>query len=114
MEALGIIFKCKGTQFDAELVTEFIQCIGIYPPGSIVELKNGEVGIVIETNEHHRLKPRILLVLDNNKKEQAQKIVNLNSPTITDKSVQICNEIINGTYGVWIEDYLKRGLLLKN
>ncbi len=114
MEALGIIFKCKGTQFDAELVTEFIQCIGIYPPGSIVELKNGEVGIVIETNDHHRLKPRILLVLDSNKKEQSQKIVNLNSPMITDKSVQICNEIINGTYGVWIEDYLKRGLLLKN
>ncbi len=114
MEALGIIFKCKGTQFDAELVTEFIQCIGIYPPGSIVELKNGEVGIVIETNENNRLKPRILLVLDSNKKEQEQKIVNLNSPVITDKSVQICNEIINGTYGVWIEDYLKRGLLLKN
>lgn len=116
MEALDIIYKCKGTQFDAELALEFIKCIGIYPPGAIVELKNGEVGIVIATHEKNKLKPRILLVLDNNKKKQTQKIVDLNL-NIADSSgqpLQIAYELTNGSHGVWLEEYLQRGLLLNN
>lgn len=116
MEALDIIYKCKGTQFDDELAIEFIKCIGIYPPGAIVELKTGEVGIVIETNEEHKLKPRILLVLDRAKKERPQKIINLGFD-IKDRSgnvLQIARELTNGSHGVWLEDYIKRGLLLAN
>ena len=33
MEALDIIYKCRGVQFDNELAINFIKCIGIYPPG---------------------------------------------------------------------------------
>lgn len=114
MEALDIIYKCKGSQFDAELAVEFIKCIGVYPPGSIVELKTGEVGIVIETHEDNKLKPRILLVRDRNKVEKPQKIIDLNL-NLKDKSgntIQIAHELINGAHGVWLEDYIKRGLLL--
>jgi len=114
MEALDIIYKCKGTQFDTELALEFIKCIGVYPPGSIVELKTGEVGIVIEINEDNKLKPRILLVLDRGKKEISQKIINLNS-NIKDEqgnTMMIAKELTNGSYGVWLEKYLKQGFLL--
>lgn len=114
MEALDIIYKCKGTQFDAELAIEFIKCIGVYPPGSIVELVSGDVGIVIETHEYHKLRPRILLVLDSNKKERPEKIVdlNLNVKDSTGEILKIAHELTNGEYGIWLEDYIKRGLIL--
>lgn len=114
MEALDIIYKCKGTQFDTELALEFIKCIGVYPPGSIVELKTGEVGIVIETNEENKLKPRVLLVLGKDKKEIPRKIINLNLNLKDEQgsTLQIARELINGTHGVWLEKYIKSGLLL--
>jgi putative nucleotidyltransferase with HDIG domain len=114
MEALDIIYKCKGTQFDSELVLEFIKCIGIYPPGSIIELTTGEVGIVIETHEKNKLKPRILVVLDQDKKEIPQKIIDLNLNVQDDAGeyLRIARELINGSHDVWLEEYLQKGLML--
>jgi putative nucleotidyltransferase with HDIG domain len=111
MEALDIIYKCKGTQFDTELVLEFIKCIGVYPPGSIVELKTGEVGIVIDTSVENKLKPRILLLLGQDKKELPKKIVNLNLNIKNEQgnTLMIARELTNGSYGVWLEEYLKQG-----
>ena len=53
-EALKIIYSGRGTQFDSELALEFIKTIGLYPPGSLVELYSGEVGFVIESNPARR------------------------------------------------------------
>src|SRR5690606_26257608 len=64
MEALDIIYRFRGTQFDDELAREFIKMVGIYPPGSIVELHTGEVGIVVMQNQKSKLKPKLVLVLD--------------------------------------------------
>ena len=64
MQALDIIHKHRGTQFDQELAEAFIQMIGIYPPGSIVEMLNGEVGVVVESHPKHKLKPKVLMVRD--------------------------------------------------
>jgi len=71
MEALQIIHRNKGAQFDAELAVEFIRMVGVYPPGSIVEMTNGEVGIVVATHPTSKLKPRVLLVRDANKRPMA-------------------------------------------
>lgn len=67
-EALKIIYEERGKQFDEILALEFIKTIGLYPPGSIVELYSNEVGIVIETNEKLRHLPKIALLVDQNKK----------------------------------------------
>jgi HD-GYP domain-containing protein (c-di-GMP phosphodiesterase class II) len=63
-KALGIIYKGRGTQFHPALAEQFIQCIGIYPVGSVVELNSGEVAIVIAQNMVRRLQPRIMVVKD--------------------------------------------------
>ncbi len=76
-EALKIIYENKGSQFDEALALEFIKCIGIYPPGIIVELVNGMIGVVIEVNENYRHLPRILVLIDNNGEAAAPYIVNL-------------------------------------
>ncbi len=62
--ALSFLYKERGTGFHAELVEQFIQCVGAFPVGSVVELNSGEVGIVITQNLVRRLKPRVMVVLD--------------------------------------------------
>jgi len=65
--ALSFLHQGAGSAFDESLVMQFIQNIGTYPLGSIVEMDNGEVGIVVDNNPTHRLRPKIKLLLDHNK-----------------------------------------------
>jgi HD-GYP domain-containing protein (c-di-GMP phosphodiesterase class II) len=62
--ALSYLYKERGTGFHPDLVEQFIQCVGVFPVGSVVELNSGEVGIVITQNLVRRLKPRVMVVLD--------------------------------------------------
>jgi len=62
--ALNMLYGWRGGQFDGPLVEQFIQCIGIFPVGAIVELNSGEIGIVIAQNLVRRLQPRVMVVLD--------------------------------------------------
>jgi HD-GYP domain-containing protein (c-di-GMP phosphodiesterase class II) len=62
--ALSYLYKERGTGYHGDLVEQFIQCVGVFPVGSVVELNSGEVGIVIAQNLVRRLKPRVMVVLD--------------------------------------------------
>jgi HD-GYP domain-containing protein (c-di-GMP phosphodiesterase class II) len=62
--ALSKFYKLRGTLFHEALVEQFIQCLGIYPVGSIVELNSGEIAIVISQNLVRRLQPRVMVVFD--------------------------------------------------
>ena len=62
--ALSTIYKERGKKFHPALVEQFIQCIGVYPVGSVVELNSGEVAIVIAQNMVRRMQPRIMVVKD--------------------------------------------------
>jgi HD-GYP domain-containing protein (c-di-GMP phosphodiesterase class II) len=62
--ALSMLYKWRGSLFDAALVEQFIRCIGIFPLGSVVELNSGEVGIVIAQNTEKRLQPRVMVIRD--------------------------------------------------
>ena len=73
--ALSKLYKLRGKNFHEALVEQFIQCIGIYPVGSTVELNTGEVGIVIAQNLVRRLQPRVLVVLDRSWKPVQQQVI---------------------------------------
>ncbi len=112
MEALDIIYKCRGVQFDKKLAEEFIKCIGIYPPGSIIEMTNGEVGLILSSNPKNKLKPRIIIVLDSDKQAQRQCIIDLHHGA-TDRNNQIyriAHELPNGKYGLDVKEFIKKGL----
>ena len=64
--ALSYLYKERGTGYHPDLVEQFIQCVGVFPVGSVVELNSGEIGIVITQNLVRRLKPRVMVVLDAN------------------------------------------------
>ena len=62
--ALSVIYKGRGKEFHPALVEQFIQCMGVYPVGSVVELNSGEIAIVIAQNLVRRMAPRIMIVKD--------------------------------------------------
>jgi hypothetical protein len=62
--ALSLLLKERGKQFHPALVEQFIQCMGVFPVGSVVELNSGEIAIVIAQNVVRRMQPRILVVQD--------------------------------------------------
>lgn len=66
-EALQELYRLRGTWFPAELVEQFLQCMGVYPTGSLVELSSGEVAVVMGQNLARRLRPKIMLLTDADK-----------------------------------------------
>ncbi|WP_282064130.1 HD-GYP domain-containing protein [Vibrio rotiferianus] len=56
-EAFKILLSLTPSHLDPDLVYKFINCIGVYPVGSIVQLSDGRVGIVWTSNESQPLKP---------------------------------------------------------
>lgn len=61
--AMRLLYDEAGKAFQRELVEQFIQCIGIYPTGTLVRLSTGETGVVVSQNRLRRLRPRLMLVL---------------------------------------------------
>jgi len=45
-QALGLMFKGSGTDFDPLLLKVFINMLGVYPLGTILKFDNGEIGMV--------------------------------------------------------------------
>jgi len=77
-DALQNIYNWRGTAFQPELVEQFLQCIGVYPTGSLVEMTNGGVGIVMEQNLTQRMRPKVMLILDEDKAHLKEyKIIDL-------------------------------------
>jgi HD-GYP domain-containing protein (c-di-GMP phosphodiesterase class II) len=74
-EVLQQLYGWRGTLFNPELVEKFIQCIGIFPVGSLVELNTREVAIVMAHNQVRRLKPRLMLILDHDQQPYSTPIV---------------------------------------
>ena len=56
-KALQILLKDAHEKHDEELVTQFVQCIGIFPAGSLVNLNNKKIAMVLKQNPVHATKP---------------------------------------------------------
>src|SRR5690606_26243111 len=69
------LYELRNTEFQEDLVVEFIRAIGLYPTGTLVELSTGEVGVVVEQNFERRLKPRVMILLDAVKNPLAKPVL---------------------------------------
>lgn len=112
LDALRILFEAKGTQFDEVIVLAFIQLIGIYPPGEIVELSNGEVGIVVGFEAGSKLKPRVLMVLDANKQPRPERMLDLALEPLDYLGQPLSVRSVKpaGAYGIDIDKYRTQAL----
>lgn len=60
-EALSLIFAQFKARFDSAALSAFIRMMGVYPPGSVVQLIDDRYGIVVSVNSSRPLKPRVIL-----------------------------------------------------
>lgn len=67
--AVKRLYAWRDVDFQADLIEEFIQAIGAYPAGTLVELSNGEVGITTAGYRTRRLRPQLLVLLDRTGKQ---------------------------------------------
>jgi HD-GYP domain-containing protein (c-di-GMP phosphodiesterase class II) len=98
-KALQNIYNLRGKAFQQELVELFIQCMGVYPTGSLVELSSGAVGAILSQNTQQKLKPKVLLLLDEKKRPYKKRCVYDLSQQ--DKiPLHIAKSLENNSYGV--------------
>ncbi|MDO9221366.1 MAG: HD domain-containing phosphohydrolase, partial [Thiobacillus sp.] len=70
-EALSFMFKYDKGKFDPELMQLFVRCMGVYPPGSVVQLSNAQIGLVMSVNAKRLLQPSLLIYDPDVPKEEA-------------------------------------------
>ena len=104
--AVKKLYAWRDIDFQAELVEEFIQAIGIYPAGTVVELSSGEVGVVLAEYRARRLRPQVLILLDRDKRPlRDPKPLDLLTTTHDEdgRPLEIATSLEPGAYGVDIE-----------
>jgi putative nucleotidyltransferase with HDIG domain len=60
-EALATMFAKLRAKFDPKFLQVFVRCLGVYPPGTIVQLSNGVIGMVATINTARPMKPMVVV-----------------------------------------------------
>lgn len=112
LEAMRILYDCRGTQFDEDVVQAFIRLIGIYPPGHIVELTNGEAGIILSCEPNNKLRPKVIIVRNAEKKLCTERVIDLSldQKDKTGKPLRVKDVYTDGKFGIHLQEYKDKGL----
>jgi HD-GYP domain-containing protein (c-di-GMP phosphodiesterase class II) len=62
--AMKNLLNDNGRQFDPKILKVFLESMGIYPIGSIVQLNNSAIGRVVQTHSEAPLRPAVELIID--------------------------------------------------
>ena len=100
-EALSYLYAQQRTKYDLEYLQRLIRCLGVYPPGSIVQLSNDAIAAVIAARSDKPLRPRVVVYDPSVPKEEA---IILDLETETD--VNITKAIRPATLARAVQDYL--------
>lgn len=108
-EAISELYNMRGHEFDNKLVETFIQVLGLFPPGSLVELNTNELAIVTSGEREKRLQPQVLVVTDANKKPRKKPAIldihALNSKQDPKSHVEIFRSLPAGSFDIWPHQY---------
>lgn len=103
-DALQLIYRERGKLYNVDLVEQFVQCLGVYPTGTIVELSTGEVAIVLAQNPTRRLFPQVMLLTDEAKGPRLAGFAKLDLREMPagerGKPVTIVRSVEPGSYGL--------------
>ncbi|MBQ0833780.1 HD-GYP domain-containing protein [Marinobacter sp.] len=103
-KAVALLYDMRNIEFQDDLVEGFIRAIGIYPTGSLVELTDGQRGIVISHSPERRLWPRVMLMTDCYQTPlKAAKVVDLakyNESRAAAEILAIKECLVHGTEGL--------------
>jgi len=107
-DAVKKLYEWRNIDFQAELVEQFIQVVGIYPVGTIVELTDGRVGVIVVQHRVWRLRPQVMVLLDKNKDICSNfDVINLFTEVVDadGESLDIVKSIEPGMYGIDPEQF---------
>jgi HD-GYP domain-containing protein (c-di-GMP phosphodiesterase class II) len=132
-KAMAKLYEMRDIEFQEELVVQFIQALGIYPTGTLVELNTGEVGVVVEQTFERRLKPKVMVVLGKDKApleepyaidlfedyaEKLRKLEKSNKPKNAMQAIEIVKDLEPGSFDIDIaairDTYLKKSWNWRN
>ncbi len=63
-KAVSLLYDMRNIEFQEDLVEAFIQGVGVYPTGTLVELSDGRRGIVVSHSPGRRLWPSVMVMQD--------------------------------------------------
>ena len=102
--ALQVLYRERGHLYQPELIEQFVQCLGVYPVGTLVELSTGEIGIVMAQNPTRRLRPKLMLLTDAEKNLrqnfQSLDLLTMRYSAVPDGDVHIVRSLDPGAYGL--------------
>ena len=76
--AVAIMLESMNEHFDPAVVRVLLVSIGLFPPGTVVELSDGSLGVVIDSGGKDLMRPKVLLQIDDmGRKVDGLKIVDL-------------------------------------
>ncbi len=107
-QAIRHLYEFRNTRYQEELIEQFIQTLGIYPTGTLVELSNGEVGMVIGQNRVRRLRPKVIVLLGADKAPLGHTpIRDLMEDTVADdgQDLNIVKTLEAGAYGIQPDEF---------
>src|SRR5690606_14166049 len=102
-DALMNLYEWAGTSFDEPLVEQFVQAIGLFPVGSLVELSTGEVAVVLAHSRVRRLEPRVMVLTGADKSPTAapfERDLLARSKDHERGPVRIVRGLADGAYGL--------------
>lgn len=70
-EALALMYGQLKAKFDGAVFGTFIRMMGVYPPGSVVQLSDERYALVVAVNAARPLKPRVLVHEPRRRRDEA-------------------------------------------
>ena len=109
-DALMNLYEWSGTSFHEPMVEQFVQAVGVFPVGSMVELSTGGIGVVVAHNRIRRLEPKVLVLSNADKSPLAQPVERDlfkegKKATKDAKPIRITRGLSAGAHGFRLRDY---------
>ena len=98
--ALSYLYKNAKHLYNQENLSILVKFMGVYPPGTVVQLSNNAIGLVISVNAKQLLSPNVLIYDPSVPRTQAPII------DLADKEIKILSAILPNKLPDKIRDYL--------
>ncbi len=74
-QAISSLLASADRRFDKLIVRLFLASVGLFPPGSVVELSDERMGVVLESKERDLMRPKVLLLSGQENPETGPPVV---------------------------------------
>ncbi|NQZ80732.1 MAG: HD-GYP domain-containing protein [Colwellia sp.] len=86
IQAFKNLMKEAPNSYDKELVNQFVQCLGLYPVGTLVKLSSGKLGLISQVNKSKPLQPFVRIFYNTRLNQAiAMKEIDLSKPKNNDQ-----------------------------